>query len=817
MNISNANIHSKVANYVLSFDIKKALDDGSLSSEIEADQRVSIVKIANSPTQIPKLKYADGREVSFTFGREMKECIDEVFLLFSGYILSNFRLTYVLEDLTLDNNIKYDGTIIYNSSIDKLYYGKSSTYNFYEGDKIENHPFLHVNGKLKIPNFITTIKSQDFLRGSIVNTDDSVWSNNNTVSLSFGSNYGVALFGYTNKIQQSNGILHGVNPIVQPYVLSYELDSPPQVFAFYFLNGPFAVSLVLVNTSKKLGNFVLEENVTSDLTIDEAIPFVAQQARFFASRFKIQNGKYNRSGTPLNDGDIDKVYRIRISDCVPETRYSVEIKNYPKFLATFTMPALFPAFNYDDENPNQNNVTYSFRSYLSDTPASEPRNLTAIVSPSDPGKALITWDLPEIYPDRVTSYLIFSEPCTNLDGEEVTGSDMLNRSFNYPNLVPGVSYTFSAMSLSDFGFSGMSNDTEKVVIKRLPQPPNDIGIGGGVQATDNSLTLRFWWFMDQNDTGGSPITEYRVTSNSTDLTYGSYGYYPTEGTIAVTVPRSQTVTFNIFSRNARGESATSLPLTIYLPVKPIPKFNTPTISVTNLNNPYKILSSDIPEFNIKSVLTLTTTNPANEEALDHCRLHNDVKLNVNGTNLPRGASRDMQVGRTIANYYNNMTLWGQELKLQIFGFIFYVNVINPSCVLSFDFTPQPSDPSTPFRVYTSCNPVTGLTATESPTQFTINWTAPVFRGGYTNVSTYYIYINNVYYNETGNATTTYNIPKSYLEQKDIILPTGDNLPFIVTVIPHNEYSLGLANTTDELSETRDNRFYARGIRVKATN
>jgi hypothetical protein len=820
MNISNANIHSTVANYVLSFDIKKALDDGSLSSEIQADQRVSIVKIADSPSEIPKLKYADGREVSFTFGREMKECIDEVYLLFSGYILSNFRLTYVLQDLTLDNNIKYSGTIVYNSLIDKLYYGKSSTYNFYEGDTINPHPFLNADdGKLKIPNFITTIKSQDFLRGSIVNTHNPVWSSNNTVS--FTSNYGVALFGhsYTTTLQQ------GFNANLQPYVLSYELDSPPQLFNFYSFNGPFAVSLVLVNTSKKLGNFVLEEKVTNDLTIGEATPFVAQEARFFASRFKIQNGKYNRSGTPLNDGDIDKVYKILISDCQPGIPYSVEFKNYPKFLSTFTMPSGFPEFNYDDENPNQNNVTYSFSSYLTDSPASEPRNLTAIVSPSDPGKARITWDLPQMSPERVTSYLIFSEPCTNIDGEEVTGSDMLSRSFNYPNLVPGVSYTFSAMSLSNFGFSGMSNDTEKVVIKRLPQPPSDVFIAGRPDIVDNSLIILLMWVMDENNTGGSPITDYRVTSNGTNLTYGSTnsfntsgGHAETGGSIRVTVPTSQTVTFNVFSRNARGESATSASFTVYLPVKPIPKFNTSTTSVTNLNNPYRILSSEIPKFNIKSVLTLTTTNPSNEEALDSCFIGNVyARLIVDNIMIRLSSARDNQIGRTTNNYYNNMTLWGKELKIQNIGDVYYTDFRSHTSTLAYDFTPQPSDPSTPFRVYTSCNPVTGLTATESPTQFTINWTAPEFRGGYTNVSTYYIYINNVYYNQTGNATTTYNIPKNYLEQKDIILPTGDNLRFTVTVIPHNEYSLGLANTTDELSETRDNRFYARGINLKATN
>ena len=118
-------------------------------------------------------------------------------------------------------------------------------------------------------------------------------------------------------------------------------------------------------------------------------------------------------------------------------------------------------------------------------------------------------------------------------------------------LTPGTSYTFTVTATNTYGTSVASSPSSPVATFGRPTAP---GIGTATATNRTTATVAF---TAPTDTGGSPITEYVVTSNPVG---GTSSTRTTAGTFTVTgLTPGTSYTFTVTAKNTYGTSLPSDP------------------------------------------------------------------------------------------------------------------------------------------------------------------------------------------------------------------------------------------------------------------
>ena len=177
---------------------------------------------------------------------------------------------------------------------------------------------------------------------------------------------------------------------------------------------------------------------------------------------------------------------------------------------------------------------------LAQMPLFEPTVPTDVTATSGAGQATVTWNAPlDDGGSTVTLYTITSDPggvTATTTGTSVTVTGLTN----------GTAYTFTVTATNSIGTSPSSDSSNSVTTPTAPGAPS------GVSAIPSDISAVVSWTAPASD-GGSPITEYVVTSDPGSLTA------TTAGTSATVTGLSEhnAYTFTVTATNAAGTSASS--------------------------------------------------------------------------------------------------------------------------------------------------------------------------------------------------------------------------------------------------------------------
>ncbi|TME45331.1 MAG: hypothetical protein E6I56_09600, partial [Chloroflexi bacterium] len=177
-----------------------------------------------------------------------------------------------------------------------------------------------------------------------------------------------------------------------------------------------------------------------------------------------------------------------------------------------------------------------------------------VTATAGPGSATVTWVAPYTGGSRITQYTVTpyigtaAQPPTLVGPPTVTSTAALQTSVTIPGLNAN-NYTFAVAARNAAGIGAASSPSNAVTVATTPGIPTNVtAVNGG----DGAAVVS--WSAPSD--GGSPITEYTVTSSP------SGGIAGTLGKTSTRVPglvNGQSYTFIVSATNANGDGSPSTP------------------------------------------------------------------------------------------------------------------------------------------------------------------------------------------------------------------------------------------------------------------
>ncbi len=201
---------------------------------------------------------------------------------------------------------------------------------------------------------------------------------------------------------------------------------------------------------------------------------------------------------------------------------------------------------------------------VSPTPPAPPTSVTAVA-----GNATATVARTAPSSDGgspITQYTVTSNPdglVAAVDGSTLTAE--------VAGLTNGTAYTFTVVATNVAGTSVPSAPSNSVTPQGPPDPPT------GVTAVAGNATATVAWIAPSSD-GGSPITQYTVTSNPDGLVAAVDGSTLTAEVIGLT--NVTAYTFTVVATNVVGTSVPSAPSNSVTPtLPPVPALSAAALAV----------------------------------------------------------------------------------------------------------------------------------------------------------------------------------------------------------------------------------------------